>query len=233
MVFILDNMVVYGGIVIFSTLNMLVYFQECAIFLIEYQMTKGYPNEIDLFIAQAVLQLLCSKQSPTANSCFKHYTANHPEIQTLLPPFKFTLLNFLWLLLKCVEQKCSLTQYSILIEKYHVSIHRDPCYSQYLDKIGQYYFGLPSPQSQLQNQAGFGGMFGNLIGSLLSDNGDNESDSEEFDQNQSMSSDLVTNISKPSMSGGSQMLANGIIPGTMGQGPRGSSKIQPMDDDLD
>jgi len=203
--------------------------KECALFLIEYQTAKGYPSEIDLFIAQAVLQFLCVKQTPTANTCFKHYTANHPAIQTPLPPFKFTLLNFLWLLLKCVEQQCSLTQYSILVEKYQVSIQRDPCYPQYLDRIGQYYFGSPSSQKQFHNQSPFGGMFGNLLGSLLSDAGDNDgSDTEELDF-QSMPSHL-----KPSKSGGSQLLANGIIPGTAGQGPSNSSTTQqPMDDDLD
>lgn len=38
---------------------------------------------------------------------------------------------------------------------------------QYLDKIGQIFFGVPPPKSQSQ-----GGFLGNLINSLLGDDGD-------------------------------------------------------------
>lgn len=36
--------------------------EECASMLIEYHVTCGYPSEVDLFIAQFILQLLCLKK---------------------------------------------------------------------------------------------------------------------------------------------------------------------------
>ncbi|RWS12009.1 Golgi to ER traffic protein 4-like protein [Dinothrombium tinctorium] len=36
--------------------------EDCALMLIEYHITSGYPSEVDLFIAQFILQLLCIKK---------------------------------------------------------------------------------------------------------------------------------------------------------------------------
>lgn len=38
-----------------------------------------------------------------------------------------------------------LTVFTVLCEKYEPSINRDPVYKEYLDKIGQNYFGVPAP----------------------------------------------------------------------------------------
>ena len=48
----------------------------------------------------------------------------------------------------------SVTAYTILCEKYKQFIDRDPQYLEYLDKIGQNYFGIPPPV-----KARPGGMF--------------------------------------------------------------------------
>jgi len=59
-------------------------------------------------------------------------------------------------------EKGNIEQFSLLCEKYQPSIHRDPTYSAYLDKIGQLFFGLPPPQ-----RSGMDGMIGNLMESLF------------------------------------------------------------------
>ena len=71
--------------------------------LVEYQLKKGYSSEVDLFITQTVLQFLCLKSEQTANVVFKHYISIHPDIGQMEPPFKLTLVNFIWFLLIAIE----------------------------------------------------------------------------------------------------------------------------------
>ncbi|XP_041362728.1 Golgi to ER traffic protein 4 homolog [Gigantopelta aegis] len=136
----------------------------CASMLIEYHITKGYPSEVDLFIAQAVLQYLCLQNKATASAAFTAYTQNHPAIQNG-PPFVKPLLNFVWFLLIALESG-KLAVFTILCEKYQTTLNRDPSYREYLDKIGQLWFGLPPPQNTQQ------GFFGNLLNSLFQGSGD-------------------------------------------------------------
>lgn len=139
-------------------------------FLVEYQLTEGYPREVDLFICQAVLQFLSRNNEPTASVAFDCYTQEHPQIKSG-PPFRFPLLDFIWLLLLCVrEQPRHLARFTVLVDRYQPSIRRDPTYREYLDKIAQVFFGVPAPRA-----AQGGGLLSNLFGSLL----DTESDDEE------------------------------------------------------
>ncbi|XP_064644612.1 Golgi to ER traffic protein 4 homolog [Lineus longissimus] len=140
--------------------------EECANMLIEYHNTKGYPSEVDLFVAQAVLQYLCRKNKQSANVVFFTYTRSHPLIKDG-PPFMKPLLNFCWFLLLAVEDG-KLTVFTILCEQYQTSIKRDPMYTEYLDRIGQIFFGVPPPQT------GGGGLFGNLFQSLFNFEDDDE-----------------------------------------------------------
>ncbi|XP_067936092.1 Golgi to ER traffic protein 4 homolog [Watersipora subatra] len=121
----------------------------------------GYPYEVDLFIAQIVLQLLCLKNWTTANVTFCTYVNSHPDVQKEDTLFYPPLLNFLHFLLQAVKDGMSLQVFAILCEKYQVSLSRDPIYKTYLDKIGQNFFGVPAP-------AGSGGLLGGLLGSLFS-----------------------------------------------------------------
>jgi len=61
----------------------------------------------------------------------------------------------------------------VLCEKYKQFIDRDPQYLEYLDKIGQNYFGIPPPR-----KARPGGMFSGLFDSLLNAMNDDSSDDE-------------------------------------------------------
>ncbi|KFM65552.1 Golgi to ER traffic protein 4-like protein, partial [Stegodyphus mimosarum] len=75
----------------------------CATMLIEYHITKGYPSEVDLFIAQTVLQYLCLKNKSTASTAFHAYTEKHPGVTSGFP-FLLPLLNFLQFLLQAIER---------------------------------------------------------------------------------------------------------------------------------
>lgn len=77
--------------------------EHCALMLIEYQQAKGYPNEIDLIIAQFVLQVLCCENVTMANQTFFEYTRKHPGIKKTQPPFSMPLLNFVYFLLSSVN----------------------------------------------------------------------------------------------------------------------------------
>ncbi|XP_014681859.1 PREDICTED: Golgi to ER traffic protein 4 homolog isoform X2 [Priapulus caudatus] len=143
--------------------------EGCAKMLIEFSVTRGYPSEFDLFITQAVLQYLCLRNKSTANRVFNIYMERHPSVETG-PPFKHTpLLNFLWFLLLAVE-KGKLAIFTVLCEQYQPSIRRDPCYNEYLDRIGQLFFGVPPPRRPT------GGIFGNLLSSIMGGLDDDDGD---------------------------------------------------------
>merc|ERR1719461_740345 len=127
--------------------------QGCGHMLVEFHLGKGFNTEYDLFIGQTVLQYLCLKKLLEAANVFRTYTKNHPSIKSE-PPFSHPLLNFLWLLLISIKTSQSVTAYTLLCEKYKQFIDRDPQYLEYLDKIGQNYFGIPPPV-----RARPGGMF--------------------------------------------------------------------------
>uniref|UniRef100_A0A2P2I207 Golgi to ER traffic protein 4 homolog n=1 Tax=Hirondellea gigas TaxID=1518452 RepID=A0A2P2I207_9CRUS len=151
----------------------------CATLLIELHLLKGYPSEVDLFLAQAVLQYLCLQKKVQASKLFEAYTASHPDITGTPPgpPYLLPLLNFLWFLLLAVE-KGKVAEFTVLCEQYQPSLQRDPCYRQYLDRIGQLFFALPPPPEH------HGSLFGNLLRGLLEGLDD---DSDDEDNNASSS----------------------------------------------
>lgn len=132
---------------------------NCANMLIDYHATKGFSNEADLFIAQAVLQFLCLQNTSTATIVFYSYTRKHPDIHEE-PPYVLPLLNFLRFLLLAVESG-KLSLFTVLCEQYQPSLNRDPAYMEYLDRIGQLFFGVPPPKPKSA------GVFGNLLQSFL------------------------------------------------------------------
>ena len=78
-----------------------------AVMLIEAHQTLGYPSEIDLFIAQTVLQYLLLRNFHTAYLVFVTYVEQHPKIRQPPPgPFNqiYPMLNFLWFLLLSLKK---------------------------------------------------------------------------------------------------------------------------------
>ncbi|KAF7406370.1 hypothetical protein HZH68_005739 [Vespula germanica] len=145
----------------------------CAAMLVELHEQRGYSNEIDLFIAQAVLQYLCLQNKKTAQEVFNSYTSRHPKINSG-PPYLLPLLNFLFFLLKTIDSG-KLGVFTVLCDHYQISLNRDPCYRQYLDKIGQLFFNVPPPRPRNT------GLFGSLLQSFF--NGLEEEDSDDEQRN--------------------------------------------------
>ncbi|XP_044035479.1 Golgi to ER traffic protein 4 homolog isoform X3 [Siniperca chuatsi] len=134
--------------------------EGCAQMLVEYSASRGFRSEVDMFVAQAVLQFLCLKNKNSASVVFSTYTEKHPSIEKG-PPFVQPLLNFIWFLLLAVDGG-KLTVFTVLCEQYQPSLKRDPMYNEYLDRIGQVFFGVPPKQSP-----SYGGLLGNLLNSLM------------------------------------------------------------------
>ncbi|XP_022419182.1 Golgi to ER traffic protein 4 homolog [Delphinapterus leucas] len=132
--------------------------EGCANMLVEYSTARGFRSEVDMFVAQAVLQFLCLKNKSSASVVFTTYTRKHPSIESG-PPFVQPLLNFLWFLLLAVDGG-KLTVFTVLCEQYQPSLRRDPMYNEYLDRIGQLFFGVPPKQT-----SSYGGLLGEgLVG---------------------------------------------------------------------
>uniref|UniRef100_A0AC11C2Q4 Guided entry of tail-anchored proteins factor 4 n=1 Tax=Ovis aries TaxID=9940 RepID=A0AC11C2Q4_SHEEP len=108
--------------------------EGCANMLVEYSTARGFRSEADMFVAQAVLQFLCLKNKSSASVVFTTYTQKHPSIESG-PPFG-----------RCL---CEGTG----------GVARPP---QYLDRIGQLFFGVPPKQT-----SSYGGLLGNLLSSLM------------------------------------------------------------------
>uniref|UniRef100_A0A2K5KX44 Guided entry of tail-anchored proteins factor 4 n=1 Tax=Cercocebus atys TaxID=9531 RepID=A0A2K5KX44_CERAT len=134
--------------------------EGCANMLVEYSTSRGFRSEVDMFVAQAVLQFLCLKNKSSASVVFTTYTQKHPSIEDG-PPFVEPLLNFIWFLLLAVDGG-KLTVFTVLCEQYQPSLRRDPMYNEYLDRIGQLFFGVPPKQT-----SSYGGLLGNLLSSLM------------------------------------------------------------------
>ena len=66
------------------------------------------------------------------------------------------LFNLLYLKIRQTSQ--SLSAYTLLCEKYKQFLERDPQYLEYLDKIGQHFFGVPPPVKPRP-----GGMFSGIF----------------------------------------------------------------------
>ncbi|XP_003743194.1 Golgi to ER traffic protein 4 homolog [Galendromus occidentalis] len=137
---------------------------SCALMLIEYHLSKGYKSEVDLFIAQTVLQYLCLNNQRTATVAFYVYTRWHPNVDG--PPFVLPLLNFIWFLLLAVETRANLAIFTVLCERYKSFLARDPMYNVYLDKIGQLFFGKAVAPSERHPA---GGLLGNMISQLMTE----------------------------------------------------------------
>ncbi|XP_055984542.1 Golgi to ER traffic protein 4 homolog [Sorex fumeus] len=146
--------------------------EGCANMLVEYSASRGFRSEVDMFVAQAVLQFLCLKNKSSASAVFTTYTQRHPSIEDG-PPFVRPLLNFIWFLLLAVDGG-KLTVFTVLCEQYQPSLRRDPMYNEYLDRIGQLFFGVPPKQT-----SSYGGLLGNLLSSLMGSSEQEAEDSQD------------------------------------------------------
>ncbi|XP_014208498.1 Golgi to ER traffic protein 4 homolog [Copidosoma floridanum] len=110
----------------------------CALMLIELHNNHGYSNEVELFIAQVVLQLLCLKKKSIASEIFEIYVSQHPKIDGG-PPYVHPVLNFLSCLLNTIESR-NYGLFTTICKQYTTCLTKDPCIIQYLDKVGHIFF---------------------------------------------------------------------------------------------
>lgn len=156
----------------------------CGRILIKMHKTKGYENELDLFIVQAVLQLLCLKDRKTAEDTFISYTSNHSSIRRKEAPFKQPLLNFVYFLLRCIDTGRG-DSFRSLWDLYKPSLIKDPVLEKYLFKIGIQFFGV-APLPIIPGGGLMGGMFGDLFTRLLQGfDGNDDDDSQHGQQSRS------------------------------------------------
>ncbi|CAG0886224.1 unnamed protein product [Cyprideis torosa] len=143
--------------------------------LTEFHLKKGLATEVDLFIAQAVLQSLCIQDQGFGKSLLVNYSLSHPAIGSS-PPNQYPLLNFLWFVVMALEQG-RLSFFTVLVDKYSPSLARDPTYKEYVDRIAQIFFNVPPPVTSR------GGIFENLLNTLMTgmdDTSDEEDDRAHF-----------------------------------------------------
>lgn len=124
----------------------------------------GFKSEVDLFLVQAVLQLISVNDRQTAEETFNTYTSHHPLISRQTAPFKQPLLNFIHFLFRIMDTK-NLEAYRSLCTLYKKELDRDAAFEKYLAKIGVQHFGANATSSPSDNR--FGGMFGDVISRLL------------------------------------------------------------------
>nr|CAB3248797.1 Golgi to ER traffic protein 4 homolog [Phallusia mammillata] len=143
--------------------------KEFGIMLQEFAHAHGLPGEVDMFITQAVLQLLCIQRAQAANDCFHSYVKHHPQALSG-PPYKYPLMNFVFFLLVAVKDG-RVVVFEILCDKYQVVLQRDLLYVEYLEKIAQHYFGV-APSSK----KGKGGFLDNFMQTLFDDESEKPAD---------------------------------------------------------
>uniref|UniRef100_A0A182JIF0 Golgi to ER traffic protein 4 n=1 Tax=Anopheles atroparvus TaxID=41427 RepID=A0A182JIF0_ANOAO len=137
---------------------------SCAFLLIKLSQSKGFSSEVDLFVAQIVLQMLCLKDPTAATETFATYIKFHPKIATIDPPFSMPLLNFLFFLLQAIGQtNRKYIMFRTLCDLYKPSLDRDPSYEKYLRRIGAMFFGA----KQQEQSRGF--VFGDLLNQFFQD----------------------------------------------------------------
>ncbi|XP_017102279.1 Golgi to ER traffic protein 4 homolog [Drosophila bipectinata] len=145
--------------------------------LIEISQSRGFQSEVDLFLAQAVLQQLSLKDRKTAEDTFTEYTRSHSKLLRHEFPYKEPLINFLYFLFRLIDAK-RVAGFRALRKLYDPSLKRDTSFLKYVAKIGVIYFD-EQPEATNVGPTGLGGMFGDIFNRLMS--GFDDEDAEDQD----------------------------------------------------
>jgi len=125
---------------------------------------KGYPSELDMFVARAVFEYLCLENLKDANTffqaCLKEIDSRmvsqceeKGESVDDVEDKRTPLINFVDFLLQTVERD-ALPLFDMLCSKYKPSIRRDPSFENYLIRIAKVYFGRSPPKGMLEELMG-------------------------------------------------------------------------------
>lgn len=151
-----------------------------ATMLISLHTTSGLKNEIDLFIAQAVLQFLARHNMEMAKATFDEYVKSHPDIKSTEAPHALPLLNFLWLLMTAIEEK-KVEKFNAIKTFYEVSLNRDPNFKTYLETIGKVWFGIaPKCKGNKMHKSLLSGLLGSLLKDAPPSDDDEEDEEDQF-----------------------------------------------------
>ncbi|ALC45935.1 CG9853 [Drosophila busckii] len=137
----------------------------CGRVLIEISQNKGFHQEVDLFLVQAVLQQLSLKDRKTAEDTFTEYTRHHPKLLRHEFPYKEPLVNFIYFLFRLIDMK-SVSAFRALRKLYEPSLKRDTSFQKYITKIGVIYFD-EQVEHVHSGPSGLGGMFGDIFNRLM------------------------------------------------------------------
>lgn len=148
--------------------------------LIEISQSRGFQSEVDLFLAQAVLQQLSLKDRKTAEDTFTEYTRSHSKLLRHEFPYKEPLINFLYFLFRLIDAK-RVAGFRALRKLYDPSLKRDTSFLKYVAKIGVIYFD-EQPEAANVGPTGLGGMFGDIFNRLMSGFDDEESEDQDTPQ---------------------------------------------------
>lgn len=111
----------------------------------------GYARELDLFLARAVLQLLCLGRLGDANAVRDEFLRLATEAGggSVPPALDTPLCHFLRFLLLTLEREAR-PLYLTLLDKYKPSLNRDPEFGAYIQTIGLRFFGIEPPKSAME-----------------------------------------------------------------------------------
>lgn len=135
----------------FSLSNDMPGFAEC----VKQAIAQGHKGEGELFRTRSILQVLAVAQK---QSTYTHLEAAR-LLHQLLPKQDTALDHFLEFLLAALG-KLSKPLYDVLVEKYKISLSRDPAFMEFMDRIESVFFGTGKATG------GMGGLLGNLMGAL-------------------------------------------------------------------
>lgn len=106
---------------------------EFAALLLAWAGEQGYAGERDLFLARAVLQLLCLGSMRDANELRDAFLASTPLDTPLAHFTRFLLLTL---------ERDARPLFTMLCDKYAKALERDPSLKPYLTTIGARYYGI-------------------------------------------------------------------------------------------
>jgi golgi to ER traffic protein 4 len=175
--------------------------------IIKIHLNYGYPSEIDLFLAQTVLQYLAVRNIKNSFELFHFYLKQHPKLvnnyekvadEDIFYCAKYPLINFIQFLFEVLIKKDS-KMFNTIINVYKPSLDRDPTFYQvffliekkihkfnflknqnllkYLDRIGDYFLGIKKAKPSTSNN-----IFNNII-KMISNKKTNQNNSNNNNNN--------------------------------------------------
>jgi hypothetical protein len=110
----------------------------------------GLATELDLFVTRAALQYLCLEDISSANALLKYCTERDATLA------QSPLIHFAGFMSETCQRASPATGglFDVLRMKYALALSRDPKLNEYLEKIGEVFFGREQPKSFMESMMG-------------------------------------------------------------------------------